>query len=105
MEEDIVEKVVAEKHIESHEDKAELFTSLTLVVLIIAISIYWLKKDDHFKYALYSILFLDLMIVLAGINVGRSGGELVYTHGALNNRTISNQNNFEFDDHKKYNDD
>ena len=79
-EEDRVEGVVAEQVIEQHEHAAERFLILSVVVLGL-LSVGILQSRAGAVGRLLGTVG-SLMVLLAGLQVGRSGGELVYTHGA-----------------------
>ena len=78
--EDRVERVVAEQPIESHEEAAKLFLALTAGVLVVAAAGF--ARGPIGTVARVAATAGSLVLLAAGWNVGRSGGELVYTHGA-----------------------
>ncbi len=81
-EEERVEQVVAESHIESHEEAAERF----LVVAglgILALGAGLLPRGGG-TVARVAGTVVSLAVLTAGIQVGHTGGELVYRHGAAN---------------------
>ena len=75
-----VERVVAEQPIETHEEAAEAFLTLSVVVLGIAIA--GLRRDRIGQAARVIGTVGALVLVGAGWRVGHSGGALVYQHGA-----------------------
>ena len=79
-EEDRVERVVAEQPIESHEEAAELF--LYSAVAVLAVSLVGLVGGAPGRTGRAVTAVGALALVAAGWNVGHSGGELVYRHGA-----------------------
>lgn len=79
-EEDRVEHVVAERHIESHEADAESFLVLTAVMLPFAAVGLLAGPIGAVGRAMTIALSLATMTT-AGL-AGHSGGELVYRHGA-----------------------
>ena len=79
-EEDRVERVVAERHIEEHEEAAERFLALAALVLPLAAAGLLSGRVGSINRALTIALSLAALVA-AGI-VGHSGGELVYRHGA-----------------------
>lgn len=79
-EEDRVERVVAERHIEEHEESAERFLVLAALVLPLAAAGMLAGKVGAINRAL--TVALSLVVLLAGGYTGHSGGELVYRHGA-----------------------
>lgn len=79
-EEDRVEAVVAEQYIEEHEESAERFMGLS--VLVLALSGIGLLKGRVGTGGRVVTALATLVLLVAGIQVGHSGGELVYKHGA-----------------------
>jgi uncharacterized membrane protein len=77
--EDKVEKVVAEKLIEEHEEMGELIPWFAGGLLLISFSGYYLK-NSHAARLGFVVLSLAAIIPLA--NTGHSGGQLVYKYGA-----------------------
>lgn len=79
-EEDRVEHVVAERHIETHEEAAERFLALAAWGLL-AVGIGSLPGRIG---AVGRILAVPVVlgVLAAGVSVGHSGGALVYEHGA-----------------------
>jgi uncharacterized membrane protein len=75
-----VEKVVAERLVEQHEDAAHLFTIAAAVVL--GLALLGLVPGMVGKTA--RVLTVAGAVVVAGLGVraGKLGGELVYEHGA-----------------------
>lgn len=79
-EEDRVERVVAERHIEEHEDAAERFLALAALVLPLAAAGMLSGRVGAINRAL--TIALSLAALGAAGYTGHSGGELVYRHGA-----------------------
>lgn len=79
-EEDRAERVVAERYIGDHEERAEVFTALAAALA--AVSLTGLIPGPLGN--LGRIVTAGLSIVTLGfaISVGHSGGQLVYRHGA-----------------------
>ncbi|MGV7221274.1 MAG: DUF2231 domain-containing protein [Nitrospinales bacterium] len=77
--EDKVEKVVAEKVIEEHEESGEMIPWVAGGLLLISFSGYYLK-DSHAARLGFVILSIIAIIPLA--NAGHTGGKLVYQYGA-----------------------
>lgn len=82
-----VEEVVAEAAIETHEEAAELFLTLSLIVL--GVSTLGLATGKIGSAARAVAAAGIVVLLVAGYRVGRSGGELVYKHGAANAYTQS----------------
>lgn len=78
--EDKVEAVVPEAAFETHEESADRFFQLSLVVLGIA-ALGFLPRTAG-TGARFVATAGTLALVVAGYRVGHSGGELVYVHGA-----------------------
>ena len=79
-EEDLVERVVAERHIEDHEEEAERFLTLAALVLPLAAAGLLAGRVGAINRAL--AILLSLATLGAAGFTGHSGGELVYRHGA-----------------------
>lgn len=79
-EEERVERVVAERHIEEHEEAAERFLALAALVLPLAAAGLLAGPIG----TLNRVLTIALSVAALGAAgaVGHSGGELVYRHGA-----------------------
>jgi uncharacterized membrane protein len=79
-EEDRVERVVAERAIHGHEEAAERFLVLSGVLLLVAAVGLAPRTVGEAARLLTAVAALGLLA--AGVQVGHSGGELVYRHGA-----------------------
>jgi uncharacterized membrane protein len=79
-EEDRVERVVAERHIEEHEEAAERLLALAALVLPLAAAGMLSGRVGTINRAL--TIALSLAALVAAGYTGHSGGELVYRHGA-----------------------
>jgi uncharacterized membrane protein len=80
--EDRVEEVVAERYIEDHEEQAERFQLAAGVALAIVAA--GLLPGVAGGIARGASVVAALAVLGAGVQVGHSGGELVYRHGAAN---------------------
>lgn len=80
--EDRVEQVVPERAISAHEDAAESFLAHSLLVMLIAGV--GLMNGKVGTAARLAAAVGTVALVVSGYNVGHSGGELVYEHGAAN---------------------
>jgi uncharacterized membrane protein len=78
--EERVESAVAEAPLETHEEAASRFLLLSLGVL--GVTAAGLAGGGLGKLARGAALAGSLGLAVAGYQVGRSGGELVYRHGA-----------------------
>jgi hypothetical protein len=78
--EERVEAVVPEGVIETHEERAELFVIAVLAAA--AISLGGLLRGAWGETARFATLAASAIVLVLGIQVGHSGGELVYRHGA-----------------------
>jgi uncharacterized membrane protein len=79
-EEDVVEQVVADSAIHEHEERAELFFPLTLVAMLFVSA--GLLQGRPGQVMRGASLALALGLMYGGYQVGHSGGDLVYEHGA-----------------------
>lgn len=79
-EEERVERVVAERNIEAHEERAESF--LWIAGLTLAVTAAGLVAGRAGALARGATVMAAVGILAAGIAVGHTGGELVYQHGA-----------------------
>lgn len=79
-EEDRVERVVAEGAIHEHEEAAERFLVLSGVLLLVAATGFLPRTVGQAARLVTTVGAVGLLA--AGIQVGHSGGSLVYEHGA-----------------------
>lgn len=79
-EEDRVERVVAERHIDAHEEAAEQFLALALLVVPVAAA--GLLAGTIGTVGRGLTIALSLAALIAAGVTGHTGGELVYRHGA-----------------------
>ena len=79
-EEERVERVVAERHIEEHEEAAERFVALAAAALLLSAA--GCLSGRWGRVARFATLAAGAVVLAAGLAVGHSGGELVYRHGA-----------------------
>ena len=75
-----VERVVAEQPLETHEEAAELFLTLSGVLLLVAAL--GLAPGIVGRAGRVTATAGAVALVVAAANVGHSGGELVYRYGA-----------------------
>jgi len=81
-EEDRVEEVVAEKHIEAHEEAAEVFVWASAAVLVL-MAVPLGLPDGRARQAVSLGAFLGTLLVFGlGYRAGEAGGKLVYQYGA-----------------------
>ncbi len=78
--EEKVEKVVAERHIEAHEEAAERFLYIAIAATLVSAA--GLLQGGRGQAARAATLVAGLAVLAASVAVGHSGGELVYKHGA-----------------------
>jgi uncharacterized membrane protein len=83
-EEERVEQVVAERHIDAHEDSADLFVwSSAILLALMAVPL--LLREGEFRNAMVIFCALGTVVVFVlGYRTGEAGGRLVYEHGAAN---------------------
>ena len=79
-EEDKVEPVVQEQAIESHEEQAERFLTLSGIVFVLTTA--GLLPGVAGKSGRAIATVAAAALVVAGVQVGHTGGKLVYQHGA-----------------------
>jgi len=80
--EERVEQAVAERHIEAHEERAERFE--WLAALALGVMAAGGLPGAAGAVARGASVLAALVVLLAGVQVGHTGGELVYRHGAAN---------------------
>lgn len=78
--EDRVERVVSERQIGGHEEAAELFLAISGVLVVVMAAGF--AKGTVGRAARITAAIGSLAVIGAGYQVGHSGGQLVYTHGA-----------------------
>lgn len=78
--EEKVEDIVGERHIESHEEAADRFLSVAIVAAVVSAG--GLLAGSRGGIARAATVAAGAAVLAAGIAVGHSGGELVYRHGA-----------------------
>lgn len=78
--EERVEQVVPEVALESHQEAAEAFMSLTVLLLVIGTAGLLPRRAGTVARVVTTVG--SVAIVVAAWQVGHSGGELVYRHGA-----------------------
>ena len=82
IDEEPVERVVAETHIEAHEEAAERFVWLSVGVLLL-FGAAGVPRNRKLAIGLATAALVGSWIVLAaGYQTGQAGGDLVYKHGA-----------------------
>jgi uncharacterized membrane protein len=80
VDEEPVERVVAERFIEAHEEAAEVFMVLGVVIAVVALL--GLRAGAVGNLAHLAVVMLSFGLLVAGARVGHLGGMLVYQHGA-----------------------
>ncbi len=78
--EDRVEEVVSRDAIHDHEERAEVFVWMSALLLVASIA--GLVPGATGRYSRYITLGMAIIVLVLGVRVGGSGGDLVYTHGA-----------------------
>ena len=79
-EEERIEQIVAERHIEAHEERAEAFVWAVGVTLALCIAVLVVREPLVSAAALASVAALATLAL--AVRTGESGGELVYKYGA-----------------------
>ena len=80
-EEEVVEKIVDERFIEEHEERAEAFVWSAGITLALSAAVLVLGPQQVGIAAMVTALAAAVTLGL-GYRVGHSGGELVFKHGA-----------------------
>ena len=78
--EERVESVVAERYIEAHEEAAEVFMTVGVIVAVVALV--GLLAGATGQFARMAVVVLSLGLLVSGARLGHLGGALVYEHGA-----------------------
>ncbi len=78
--EETVERVVPKKLIHEHEEAAEIFVGSGVIVLVLSVAVFFIRKDLGFIIKMI-IAFISLISLFLSIKTGKLGGELVYKHG------------------------
>lgn len=81
-EEDRVEEIVAEQHIESHEEAAELFVWASAIVLASMVLPIVLPEGRFRSATVVGAVLGTLVVSVLGFRTGEAGGRLVYEYGA-----------------------
>jgi hypothetical protein len=81
-EEERVEKVVAERLIEAHEEAAEAFVWGSGTVLLLAIGALAVRTERTARTIALIATAGTLVVLFLAYRTGQAGGELVYRHGA-----------------------
>lgn len=87
--EEVVERVVSEEIIKDHEEMAETFVKISGVLTLLLLSLIAAPKKYENLAKAGSLLAVTLNLLLAA-NVGHSGGELIYKHGAASAHVSNN---------------
>lgn len=82
-----VERVVSEQPVETHEEAAELFFTLSGVLLVVVAA--GMMRGRLGRSARVIATAGAVGIAIVGVRVGATGGELVYKHGAASAYTQS----------------
>lgn len=78
--EEKVEHVVAEHHIDEHQDAAQRFLYIAIAAALVSAA--GLLQGGRGRAGRVATLVAGLAVLAAGVAVGHSGGELVYKYGA-----------------------
>jgi uncharacterized membrane protein len=79
--EQLVKQVVDKNLIHAHEEAAKIFVGFAVLALVTSIGVFFIRKDLQFRVQML-IMLISLIAAGLGWRTGRSGGELVYLHGA-----------------------
>lgn len=80
-EEDRVEKVVSKKLIHEHEEAAEIFVGATVILFVLSVAAFFIRKEMSFFLKL-GMALLGIVTCYLAYRTGHLGGELVYRYGA-----------------------
>jgi uncharacterized membrane protein len=80
--EEVVEEIVPESAIHGHEEAAERFLWLSVAALLV--TTVGLTTGRAGRAGRLAGAAMAVVLLVAGVRVGDSGGELVYEHGAAN---------------------
>jgi hypothetical protein len=81
-EEERVEEIVPERHIEAHEEAAETFVWASAIVLALMLLPLMLPEGRLRTAAAVGACLGTLLVFGLGVKTGEAGGRLVYEHGA-----------------------
>ena len=82
--EERVEEIVAQRHIDAHEEAAELFTWTSAVVLALTMMPLFLGEGDLRNAIMIFSIVASAVTLAFGLRAGEAGGRLVYRYGAAN---------------------
>ena len=88
-EEERVERVVAEKLIEAHEEAAEAFVWGAGAILALHLAAAVLRREAQARAVAAAATVGTLLVLLLGYRTGEAGGRLVYQHGAASAYTTT----------------
>lgn len=80
--EERVEEIVAESHIEAHEEAAELFVWASAAVLLLMVLPLVLSEGPLRNAAVTTACIGSVLVLAFGFRAGEAGGQLVYEYGA-----------------------
>lgn len=79
---ELVEQVVPERFVETHEEAADLFSWAAAVVLVPFLLAVWIRKASPSRVMATVAVAGTVLVLALGYRVGDAGGQLVYAHGA-----------------------
>ncbi len=80
-EEHRVKDIVAKNLVHEHEEAGEIFVGSTVLVLVVGIAAFFIRRENQFQLQMM-VLLLSLLSGYFAYRSGKLGGELVYAHGA-----------------------
>ena len=93
--EDVVEEIkgISETLIHTHEEYAELFFTLSLILGALSLITLYLsvKTNKYAKFGYFIVLALSLVLIVIGKQVGTSGGEIRHTEIRSENTVVSEE--------------
>jgi uncharacterized membrane protein len=78
--EDRVERVVPERVIEGHEQRAQIFMAGGGLALAAAILVLFLKRESAARWAATGATALTFLVAGLAVRTGQAGGDIVYGH-------------------------
>lgn len=80
--EERVEQIVAEEHIEAHEEAAEIFVWASAITLVVMVLPLVLREGQLRQASIVASCIAAALVLAFGFRAGEAGGRLVYQYGA-----------------------
>jgi len=88
-EEELVEDIVGEAHLEAHAEAADVFFWVAVAVLAMMVVVHLLPSERAAKWAAIAATAGAIAVTFLAVRVGEAGGELVYKYGAANAHIVT----------------